>query len=82
MSPEEFDEMSKIVGSEFDSMVSSVAGVFPPWEDLRQAGTASDLESAVRSPEKGLSLSLFLSPPPSPYLRPSPPLSLMSLCFS
>lgn len=74
--------MSKIVGSELDSMVSSVAGVFPPWEDLRLAGTASDLESAVRSPEKGLSLSLFLSPPPSPYLRPSPPLSLISLCLS
>lgn len=81
MSPEEFDEMSKIVGSEFDSMVSSVAGVFPPWEDLRQAVTASDLESAVRSPEKGLFLSLFLSPPPS--LPPSfPPLSLISLCLS
>lgn len=26
MSPEEFDEMSRIVGSDFDSMVSTVAG--------------------------------------------------------
>lgn len=65
MSPEEFDEMSKIVGSEFDSMVSTVAGVFPSPEDLRQAGTASDLESTVRSPEKGL-------PPPHPSLSYKP----------
>lgn len=51
MSPEEFDEMSRIVGPEFDSVVSTVAGVFPPWGSLRQAGTAS---GCWGEPRKGL----------------------------